>query len=65
MCPVQRTIVGVGPRNLTLKPFLYRPQNRTKVESKSFLMEMMQKTRLEYENGDIAMEEIDAAIRVS
>jgi hypothetical protein len=28
-------------------------------------MEIMQKTRLEYENGDISFEEIDASIRVS
>jgi hypothetical protein len=40
-------------------------QNRIKVENKSHLTEMMQKTRLEYENGDISMEEIDGAIRVS
>lgn len=28
-------------------------------------MEIMQKTRLEYENGDISFEEIDRSIRVS
>mmetsp|Transcript_18655 Transcript_18655/g.45054 ORF Transcript_18655/g.45054 Transcript_18655/m.45054 type:complete len:271 (+) Transcript_18655:91-903(+) len=36
---------------------------RTKVDSKAHLTEVMQKTRIEYENGDISMEEIDGAIR--
>jgi hypothetical protein len=29
------------------------------------MMEIMQKTRLQYENGDIPFEEIDEAVRVS
>jgi len=36
---------------------------RLKVENKNHLLEVMQKTRLEYENGDISFEEIDAAVR--
>jgi hypothetical protein len=40
-------------------------QLRLKVENKSHMTEIMQKTRLEYENGDIPFEEIDEAVRVS
>ena len=34
------------------------------MENKSHATEIIQKTRLELENGDITNEEIDAAIRV-
>jgi hypothetical protein len=45
--------------------FLGRTQFRVKMDNKSRLLEIMQKTRLEYENGDISFEEIDWSIRVS
>jgi hypothetical protein len=40
-------------------------QNRLKLENKSHMTEMMQKTRIELENGDISDEEKNEAIRVS
>lgn len=40
-------------------------QDRLTMENKSHATEIMQKTRLELENGDITSEEIDSAIRVS
>ena len=40
-------------------------QDRLTMENKSHATEIMQKTRLELENGDITNEEIDSAIRVS
>ena len=45
--------------------FLMKQQSRLKVENKSRWMEIMQQTRLEYENGDISFEELDWSIRVS
>lgn len=45
--------------------FFDTPQSRLKVENKSRLMEIMQQTRLQFENGDISFEEIDRSIRVS
>ncbi|KAG7359113.1 hypothetical protein IV203_015702 [Nitzschia inconspicua] len=36
---------------------------RIKVENRSHLLEVMQMTRLEYENGDVSFEEIDECIR--
>jgi hypothetical protein len=39
-------------------------QLRHKVENRSHYTEIMQKTRIEYENGDISFEEIDESIRV-
>lgn len=39
-------------------------QDRLAMESKSHTTEIMQKTRIELENGDISTEEIDESIRV-
>jgi hypothetical protein len=40
-------------------------QDRLAMESKSHTTEIMQKTRIELENGDISSEEISESIRVS
>ncbi len=40
-------------------------QDRLPMENKSHATEIIQRTRLELENGDISKDEIDAAIRVS
>ena len=38
---------------------------RMKVENKAHMTEIVQKTRVEYENGDVSFEEIDSAVSVS
>jgi hypothetical protein len=63
ICVVGNVMVVSNDESSFVPTFVF--QNRLKMENKSHMTEMMQKTRIELENGDISDEEKNEAIRVS